>query len=94
MTTQRIDVAALPVLKMTPETFEALVEFPEGQRPKEANGATWKVRLSREPDAPYVVCRYVGLRDSVGVSIEMLRPRIMVGAPYTTPKTRTGKIVR
>lgn len=94
MTTQRIDVAALPVLRMTPETFEALVEFPEGQRPKEANGATWKVRLTREVDAPYVVCRYVGLRNAPGCSIEMLRPVVKVGAPFTTPKTKTGKMVR
>lgn len=76
MTDQRIDVAALPVLRISHDTFEALTEFPEGQRPTEQNGATWKVRLTRVADAPYVICRYVGLKDSPGCRIEMLRPKV------------------
>lgn len=94
MTEQRIDVAALPVLKITPETFDALPELAADARPPEKNGATWKVRLTREPDAPFVILRYVGFMHSPGCSIQMLRPRITVGAPYTTPRTKTGKMVR
>lgn len=92
MTDQRIDVAALPALRISHSAFEALTEFPEGQRPTEMNGATWKVRLSREPEAPYVICRYVGLKESPGCRIEMLRPQVVasLGAKWH-PKMGKGK---
>lgn len=94
MTDQRIDVAALPALKITQRTFDVLPEFRDDKRPQEKNGVTWRMRPGSDPAAPWVICRYVGLKDSPGCSIEMVRPEITVAAPFTTPRTKTGKIVR
>lgn len=87
MTSKRIDVNALPEIKLSSDTFELLPEYGDDNSEDQRVGITWKRTVADlAGDIVAVICRWKRVDGGSGVQVEMLRP-IITGPVRDDPDT-------